>query len=79
MKNYDYYEEASSLASLLTKDGEDKYATKLNEAIEQGCTGTEILMALKFNIEEILKLSSISEASKKKATNLYDKLVEVLQ
>jgi hypothetical protein len=77
--NFDHCMEAKELASLLTKEGIGEYSDKLVDSIEQGSTGTEILMALKWHIERILVLDSISDMSKQKAKRLLRELDKSLR
>ncbi len=49
----DYYAEARELASHLTDEGFDDWAARLEEAIEGGFTATEILMALRWQAQQL--------------------------
>lgn len=54
-QSFDYYQEAKEIAGLLKRNGERKWADKIIESIEAGATGTEILMGVRWNIQECLK------------------------
>ena len=49
----DYYAEAKDLAAILDRDGLPEQAQALVRAIDDGSTGTEILMALRWHLERI--------------------------
>lgn len=49
----DYYAEAMGIAQRLDDEGLADKARALREAIETGSTGTEILMALRWNLQRI--------------------------
>lgn len=60
MTNFDYYAVARDLIQGLVAEGYPTHASKLQDAIDNGSTGTEILMALRFNLNEISKKVSLS-------------------
>jgi hypothetical protein len=49
----DYYSEARELATLLTADGLPSWATRFEEAITGGFTATDILMALRWEAQQL--------------------------
>lgn len=49
----DYYAEAREVARCLQQDGFTAEASTLEEAIDSGSTGTEILMALRWHLQRI--------------------------
>lgn len=79
MKNFNYYEEADRLISSLEGEGYDLYAATLRSAIEGGATGTEILMALRFHITEIVKRIPLKSESKIKALKFLVELSRALE
>jgi hypothetical protein len=59
MANFDYYAVAQDLISRLEAEGRTADAEKLWSAIDEGATGTEIFMALRFYLLEITKHASL--------------------
>lgn len=55
MKNFDIYASADEFVSLLMTAGHMNEARTLKDAIEEGSTGTEILMSLGFQIRELIE------------------------
>ena len=79
MPKYDHYKEAEHLASLLVQDGAKEYSALLLNAMNEGCTGSEICMALRWHVNNILKLDFISDESRAYAQKLWIELDKVLQ
>lgn len=79
MTGFDHYAEARELASLLRKENLDDFATSLIRAMEEGATGTEIFMALRWNIEQLLRANKCSDLTAAKARRLFDELDKALQ
>jgi hypothetical protein len=52
MRTYDYHSVAFEIAQNLRKQGQAEWAAKLEEAIQFGSTGTEILMALRWHLQQ---------------------------
>ena len=73
MEQYNHYEEAERLLQLLIKDDEKEQADFISDAMI-GSTGTEINMALRWNINNILKLDSLSEETRNCAQRLWIEL-----
>lgn len=59
----DYYQEARRIAGLLRKEGLAEAASAVEEAIDGGSMATEILMGIRFNLEEVLPQASETTAS----------------
>lgn len=78
---FDHYKEARELAEQLRKEKIPCFADKIIGAMEEGSTGTEIFMALRWNIENLLKTKdySLSKTIKDKASRLYKELDKALQ
>ena len=51
----DYYNDAEEVAERLREQGEALWGDKLTRAIEEGFTATEILMALRHELGELLE------------------------
>jgi hypothetical protein len=79
MSNFDHYAEASNLIDHLSVDGHPIEAAILKSALEDGATGTEILMALRFHLSGIIRRVSLTGASQIIASRLLSELNEVLE
>jgi hypothetical protein len=51
----DVYTIAREIAANLRSDGTGSWATRLDEAIDAGSTGTEIFMALRWTLQQFLQ------------------------
>ncbi|MBK8574603.1 MAG: hypothetical protein IPN90_02610 [Elusimicrobia bacterium] len=54
-EHYDYYKEAKSISEALKIEGQKKWAKLIIDKIEAGSTSTEILMGLRWVLQECLK------------------------
>lgn len=79
MSNFDYYAAAQELISRLENEGHAADAAKLRSAIEDGSTGTEILMALRFHLAEIIRQTPLKGESQIKASRLLAELNDALE
>jgi hypothetical protein len=81
MVTYDHYKEARELAEQLREEKIGSFADKIIGAIEEGSTGTEIFMALRWNIKNLLKTKDylLSITIRDKASRLYKELDKALQ
>lgn len=50
----DYYNDAGEVAERLLEQGDSEWADRLISALEEGFTATEILMALRHHLSELL-------------------------
>jgi hypothetical protein len=55
MSNLDHYETARELITYLLDHGHNDEAASLMSAMENGATGTEIFMAIRFHLSDIIK------------------------
>jgi hypothetical protein len=78
MTYFDHYKEAKNLAEALRKEKLDNYADKIILAMEEGSTGTEIFMALRWNVQKVMKLKNIPSDIRNKATRLYEEFDKAL-
>nr|WP_320049946.1 hypothetical protein [uncultured Desulfuromonas sp.] len=78
---FDHYKEARNLAGQLRKEAMSDFADKIISAMESGSTGTEIFMALRWEIGKLLevKACSLPKHIRDKATILYDELDNALK
>lgn len=79
MNTYDHHAEAQELAAMLRKESLGNYADALVTAIQEGATGTEIFMALRWNIKNIIDAKKCSDLTDAKARRLYQELDKALQ
>jgi hypothetical protein len=79
MSKYEHYKETKRLASLLVQDGAKGYSDLLLDAMVEGATSSEIGMALKWHVKNILKLDSISKETRECARRLHKELNKALQ
>lgn len=81
MAIFNHYEEARKLAEQLRVEKINSFADKIIKAIEDGSTGTEIFMALRWNINSLLRTKeySLPNDIKDKAKRLYKEIDKELQ
>ena len=79
VKAYDHYIETKELAGMLRKENLNGYADAILMALEEGSTGTEIFMALRWNIKNIIDAKHCSVLTEAKALRLYQELDKALQ
>ena len=79
MNIYDHYAETQELADLLRKENLGDYADALVKAMQEGATGTEIFMALRWNVKNIVATKKCSDLTEVKARRLYQELDKALQ
>jgi hypothetical protein len=78
MKRFDHYAATRDLISHLESDGYAADAAKLRSSMEDGATGTEILMALRFHLSEIVRLVPLDGESQIQASRLLVELNNAL-
>jgi hypothetical protein len=74
----DYYAESRRLADDLRAEGLGDCADALLDAIESGSTGTEILMAIKWNLDRLIAAGEGSRDLMLRASGLRTELVKAL-
>jgi hypothetical protein len=79
MDYFDHYKEAKELSETLHQENLNEYADGIIQSMEEGSTGTEIFMALRWNTLKILKSKNISKNIRSKAARLYKELNKALQ
>lgn len=79
MTKYDHYAAARDLISQLDAEGYAEHASKLQAAMEEGATGTEIFMALRFHLSEIVQRVSLQGETKLRASRLLSELNNALR
>ncbi|VVE86064.1 hypothetical protein PSP31121_05703 [Pandoraea sputorum] len=78
MDAYDYYGEASAIAQTLEDSGHLSDARKIRSAMEEGSTGTEIFMMLRFQLEAVMASNLLAEDTRARAAALHRRLLEAL-
>lgn len=76
---YDHYNEAEELIMMLHATQLQDYGSTLQAAMDEGATGTEIFMALRWNLEKLLNEQSCSDLVRAKAKRLWEELDKALQ
>ena len=80
MIKFDFYLHAHRIADDLGKHGHREYKKSLEDAIAGGSTSTEILMAIRWNLQRCLKEKGIlSLGLKRQITDLISKIDDVLR
>ena len=79
MSNFDHYAAARELVSRLAQAGYADEATAIQTAMEDGATGTEIFMALRFRLSGIIKQVPLVGGSRILASRLLTELDEALE
>lgn len=67
---FDIYAEARIVRDMLAGESHGDKASRLDFVMDQGSTGSEILMALRFEIKQILTLPALSEPVRLKLDRL---------
>ena len=79
MNTSDHYAKAQELADLLYQEGLSDYADLLINSMQEGATGTEIFMALRWNVKKIIDAKKCSDVTEAKARRLYWELDNALR
>lgn len=79
MSNFDHYAAARELISRLGQAGYATEAAALKAAMDQGATGTEIFMALRFHLAEIIGRVPLEGDSQTLASRLLAELDDALE
>lgn len=78
-EKFDYLKEAGTLIDILRKDGRAEDARALQEAIDEGSTGTEIVMALRWHLDKLLKQpSGLTSLLQQRSRRLLEQLEKIL-
>ena len=77
MARRDYYSEARQIASNMREDGYTDWADRIERSIAAGATSTEILMAIRFDMIELLA-SDIAMRDQSNIIDLIQALDELL-
>ncbi len=71
---YDHYEVARRIAASLQSEGFSEASQSLLDAMACGSTGTEIVMALRWNLEQLLKADGLRDDTRILMKELRDEL-----
>ncbi|MBU1218339.1 hypothetical protein KKF34_01740 [Myxococcota bacterium] len=78
--NRDFYREAIEISNKMEKEGLLKNSQIIRNLIENGSTGTEILMTLHFNLGNIIKERLISNRDLMgRISDLYEAIDKILK
>jgi len=73
-KQYDHYQEAQVLVTMLRDIQLNDQADSLQSAMDSGSTGNEIFMALRWNIEKLISEKQCTGIALVKAKKLLEEL-----
>ncbi len=79
MSSFDHYAVARKLMVLLQKQGYSSEAKALALAMAEGATGTEVFMALRFRLANVIERVPLAGETKKLALELFEKLNDSLE
>jgi hypothetical protein len=75
----DYYEEAECICEQLERSGRSDLADEIRDTMEQGSTATEILMALRWKLDQALAAESGLGLAEARMRSLKQGLDDVLK
>lgn len=78
MSNYDHYAEAKIIADRIEAAGFSDQAENIRHAIDDGRSGTEIFMQLRFYLEPLKADAEIDSETQSRISVLLDKINEAL-
>jgi hypothetical protein len=78
MNGYDHYIEAKSIVDCLGEEGFVEQATAVRNAIDNGVSGTEIFMQLRFYLTPLMANIQVDETTRFRIGVLVDKIEEAL-
>lgn len=74
-ESFDYYKSAMALIDVLDRGGLSVEASRIQKALEDGSTGTEIMMTLQWCLKEMVALElSWPDTTRQRAIHLLEKL-----
>ncbi|MFC1560466.1 hypothetical protein ACFL3W_00815 [Pseudomonadota bacterium] len=76
---YDHYQEAQGLITMLRDSQLNDQADSLQTAMDDGSTGNEIFMALRWNIEKLISEKQCTDIALAKAKRLWEELNKALK
>ena len=76
--DYDHYREAKGIADQIEAEGFSSEAGEVRDAIDDGRSGTEIFMKLRFYLSPLIEDGRIDDLTRKRIAVLVDKLNEAL-
>ena len=74
---FDYLKEIPEVVSILKSEKLDTYALQIQEAFDSACTGTEVLMGVRFYLLK-LPFDKLSNSTKKRIENLIKEIELIL-
>ena len=79
MSDFDHYAAVRVLIAHLSHAGYAAEAASLTAAMEEGATGTEIFMALRFHLSKIIQSMPLQGESQRLASRLLSELEDALE
>jgi len=79
MTSYDYYAEARAVAAVLSGRGWKAEATGILEAMAHGSTGSEVCMALRFELSAVASRAGLSSDTQRRVAALHRRLDDLLR
>lgn len=77
--SYDHYKEVEELIVMLRAAQLQDYGDTLKKAMDEGATGTEIFMSLRWNLEKLLNDQLCTDLVRAKAKRLWSELDKALK
>lgn len=78
MSSYDHYAVAKSIADQIEEEGFPEQAAAVRSAIDEGRSGTEIFMQLRFYLAPLQEGTQIDPEIQARISDLIDKINEAL-
>jgi hypothetical protein len=79
MNSYDHYSEAKSIADRIEAEGFIEQAESVRRAIDEGRSGTEIFMQLRFYLSPLQECAQIDASTQSRIAVLVGKIDEALR
>lgn len=78
MTTYDHYAEAKQIAGLIENEGFAQQAGEVRHAIDDGRSGTEIFMQIRYYLSPLLEDERIDSVTRERIRILVEKINEAL-
>lgn len=75
---FDHYKETEELIEILLSSSFSRFGEALQKAMEEGATGTEILMAIRCDLDELLSEAHCCPRILTKSKKLRDEIDKIL-
>ena len=78
MSSRSFYEQVGDFANALRERGHGEFAGRITDAVETGCTGSEVLMHLRTVLRAVLGDATITKPDQQTARGLLTDIERVL-